>query len=244
MLTLKRICIGIVALALSPIVIVCGMILLTVVQRAVGYYPGAAGWQIGELATKEKNVKLCNNILEVPWNSFLGLSPTAAAMRMDCINEYASIAKDPSACELIPSRYRLSCVGAAENAPMPCNTEVEPYSVFWREGEIEHIEHLRECSQADASRSVLGNQCCEVAKVAFIKEQNDCSFLKSDSLIRDRCLYALAWKQKDEHYCDEIVNINAHAACIVQSKAIRQDPSICPDCAQPVESVDDLQDVQ
>ena len=165
--------------------------------------------------------------------------PTAEQIRSSCVRRYAEITHDPSACELLmPSTYGLSCVGAAENHHLPCGTS--NLTVHWQEQDIWHQAHLTVCAQNSKTRSEVGNQCCQAALVRYLKGKDDCGFAVANGPIHDRCLYNLAWKKNDESYCADIQNENAKAACIVQSKALRQNPSICPGCIPPVESVEDL----
>src|SRR3989344_762051 len=228
-----------IGLGIIPAVII-GMIILTYLQRAVGYYPGNPGWEVAEIAvSKGKGVDECKKILGVPW---IGMGPSTNEQRRNCIHEYAKLTKDPSACELLmPSQYGLSCVGGAENHQLPCNTDVKPYSVYWRDGDAERTVNIRECANQNTNRTELGNQCCQIAFVAFLKNENDCSSLKTNTAIYDRCLYALSWKLKDPTYCSGITNENARAACAVQSKALQTDPSICRDCKPAVESIEELE---
>lgn len=207
--------------------------------RLMGYYVDTSGAIVGKrIAEKGGSVQECHHILVMPWNV---LSPPTADQRRTCIHTYAGLKKDPSACELLmPSSYGMSCIGVAENSQMPCNTNVKPYSVYWRDDEKENTVHVRECITEKVGRTELGEQCCEVARVAYLMNENDCSSLKKNSIVHDRCLYSLAWKLKEPSYCNEIENENARAACNVQTKAVRDDPSFCPGCVTPLESIDQL----
>jgi hypothetical protein len=212
-----------------------------VILSLIGYHPDAIGWQLAEeLARTQGDPRECLQIIH-PLPHFL--SPSGDEQRANCIHEYAKLTKNPSACELLmPSRYGLSCVGGAENSQLPCNTDVKPYSVYWRDGEVEQTVNVRECIKQDANRSELGNLCCQVAQVAFMKDQNDCASVKNNTAVHDRCLYALAWKLRDPTYCSYISNENAHKACEVQTKALAKDPSICTGCTPPVESAEELRE--
>lgn len=211
-----------------------------ILQRSLGYFPGAPGWKVAEIAAQKHDVELCNRIIDLPWGIF-SMGPTSDESSMLCIHEYAKLTKDPSACELLmPSSYGLSCVGAAENSQMPCNTNVKPYSVYWRDGEKENLVDVRECATSKVQRTELGTQCCQVARIAYMKDENDCSPLQKNPIVYDRCLYSLAWKLKEPSYCSGIGNRNAKAACTVQSKAIKDDPNFCPGCVTPLESIDDV----
>ena len=168
------------------------------------------------------------------------MSPTQAEQQALCVFEYAKFTKDPSACELLmPSSYGLYCIGAAEES-LPCDVTSVKYSVYWRDGDIEHTEGVKSCMQPNKNRSPLGNQCCLVAQVTWLKDKNDCSTLKNNIPVYDHCLYALAWKSKDPSYCEQMTSANPRAACFVQTKALQQDPSICTGCTPAVDSVDQL----
>lgn len=205
----------------------------------LGYYPNGVGWDVAQkIMEKKGEVTDCRKIIHLIAQPF---SPTEGEQRSNCIHEYAKLTKDPSACELLmPSSYGISCVGGAEES-LPCDVESIPYSVYWRDGDIEHTEHLRSCMTSDTSRSTLGNACCEVAKVAFLKDHNDCTPLKSNQPAYDHCLYSLAWKLHDPSYCSDISKDNPRTACEVLTKALQKDPSICRGCRQAVGSVEELE---
>ena len=218
-----------------PIVILLFALISIFSLLIVGYDVSSPGWKVGEKAFEARNVKLCKRIINL---SIFG--PSTAMKRAQCIRTYAELAKDPSACELLmPSSYGLSCVGVAE-VSLPCDVTSVPYSVYWRDGSVEHTEGLRSCLQLKNNRSELGNQCCKVAKVAMLINENDCTSLKNNTPIYDHCLYALAWKQKNPSYCNEITNENAKAACEVQTKALQKNPSICSGCQAPIGNIDQL----
>ena len=209
---------------------------IPLVLSLIGYKVDASGGILGRKAAQENNVDMCNHI--IVYRSIFG--PPSAQRRADCVRVYAERRKDPSACELLmPSSYGLSCVGAAE-LHLPCDVTSIPYSVYWKDGDSEQTVHLKNCLQPNLRRSALGNQCCEVAKVAFLKNENDCSGVKDNTPIYDHCLYSLAWKERDPAYCSGIVNENAHAACDIQTRALQKDPSICTGCIPPI----DLTEVQ
>lgn len=228
-------------LCLLCIVVACvGLLLWKPVFGWHRPYINWTPWDLAEyLTTHDRPVSECLDLL---WLEIM--APSQAETRAHCIHEYAKLTKDPSACELLmPSSYGLSCVGGAEES-LPCDVESIPYSVYWRDGDIEHTEHLRSCMTSDTSRSTLGNACCEVAKVAFLKDHNDCTPLKSNQLVYDHCLYSLAWKLHDPSYCSGISKGNPRTACQVLTKALQKDPSICKGCTPAVESVEDLKNLK
>lgn len=194
-------------------------------------------WDLAEYLVKYQ--RPASECFDLIW--FGIMSPTQAEQRALCVYEYAKMKKDPSACELImPSSYGLSCVGGAENHSLPCNTEIAPYSVYWRDDAVEHTVQIRECIKSDPHRTALGNQCCAIAKVAFLNNHDDCSILKNTPITYDRCKYALAWKLRNPHFCTDISDANARTACKVQTAAFQKDPSICYECTPPI----DLNDIE
>lgn len=227
----KRIC-----MLLAGIVLI--FLLIPFVLMLLGYRINGSATDIAKEAAKKNNVQVCSKIFNY---GILPLGPTSGESRRTCIHTYASLTKDPSACELLmPSSYGLSCVGASE-IHLPCDVTSVPYSVYWRDGAREQTEHIKSCLLPNPQRSELGNQCCTVAKVAFLKKENDCSGVKDNTPIYDHCLYSLAWKQRDPTYCLGIENENARSACEVQTKAMQNNPTICRDCQTPIEKIEDLQ---
>jgi hypothetical protein len=212
--------------------IVAAMIVLVMLQRLLGYYPGLPGWEVAEIAAARKDVSLCKKILDVPWNFVLGFGPSSREMRADCIHDYAKLTKDPSVCELLmPSSYGLSCVGTAlgnfESCPLGNN----------RETEIDgNIVSLKKC--IDGNAGVRDSDCCKVAKARFLTGFDDCNI--STPGIRDECNYELSFKNNDPGTCASISGAKVKSACEIAAGALQKDPSICVGCIKPVNSVDEL----
>jgi len=204
-----------------------------------GFHRPYMNWGIRDLAEHLVKNKLApERCFDLVWYE-IGMQ--AGDAKAECVYRYAELTKDPSACELLmPSSYGLSCVGGAEEH-LPCDVTSIQYSVYWKDGDKENTESIKSCLLSNEKRTTLGNACCEVAKVAFLKENNDCSVLKNNRPVYDHCLYALAWKNKDPDICSDMTEGNPKAACIVQSTALKQDPSICQGCTQPLESIEDLE---
>jgi hypothetical protein len=231
---MKSLCIAtkgkIVALGIVIVAVLC--------LKAFGWHRPYINWLPWDLAQylveKGRPASECFDLI---WFSIL--SPTQAEQRALCVYEYAKRKKDPSACELLmPSSYGLYCVGGAEDFYLPC--ESEKYTVHWNEDHVPHEATLQECETSEIGMSVLGRQCCVVGRTRYILSENDCSPVRENTPIYDRCLYGLAWKNKDPQLCNEITNSNAKAACTVQSAALQKDPSICTSCTPPLNSVDQL----
>ncbi len=166
-------------------------------------------------------------------NTGIGLGPPSSTVKNLCVFKVAESTKDPSVCELLmPSRYGLSCVGAATEDD-PCF--IRPNRSVGGNG----IKvGLKECVQG--SKAIRENACCIVAKVALLKNENDCSSLKGQTIFSDQCYNELAFKNHDASSCEKISNPTIKTGCIINAEALKQDPSICSGCTQAVESIEDL----
>jgi hypothetical protein len=210
---------------------------IPVVQKLLGYYPGLPGWEMAQIAVKKQNVKLCERITALPWAIFV-LGPPTAERRISCVHRYATLAKDPSACELLmPSSYGLSCVGGAIDSP-ECGFN-QGYEVQWNEGNPVLKSSLKDC-QKNIQRSETGEACCFIAKIGFVKDENDCSPLKNQERFYNECLDRLSFKNHDPTICEGITDKNLKVACIVRAKAMKQDPSICTGCTPLLETLEDI----
>lgn len=224
-------------IVLAAIAVIPMLMLVNFVFHVLGYSTAYSEYEATELAEKfVEEGRSVHDCLKI--KTFFPTYPSLGSFRATCIREYAKITKDPSVCELLmPSSYGLYCVGAAEES-LPCDVESTAYSVYWRDGNMEHTEDIRSCMNPNKNRSQLGNQCCLVAQVAWLIDKNDCSALKSNIPVYDHCLYALAWKLKDPHHCNGMTSENPRSACLVQTKALQKDPSMCSGCTSPIESLE------
>ncbi len=155
-------------------------------------------------------------------------SPSTSTQENLCIYTYAELTKDPSACELLmPSRYGLDCVGVAMDFRRPCALGND------RSVSGNGIDAtLQEC--VTGPDSLKNNSCCLVSKARFITTFNDCSGVTGSQDMKDECQYNLAFKNHDSSYCASIAHENLRAACEVESKALKENPSICDGCVAPV----------
>jgi len=206
--------------------------------RSHGWNRPYISWEIRELASylAEHNLSP-RGCLDLVWFE-IGLSQTEA--RAECVYHYAKLTKDPSACELLmPSSYGLSCVGAASESPI-CGIN-SGFEVQWHEGEDDEVQRssLKDC-QKKGGRTKKGDQCCVIASVSGIRSFNDCSALANDIPLLDTCLKQLAFKNHDPASCETIQDVRIKAGCIVNAKALRQDPSICSKCTQPLNDLSEL----
>lgn len=217
----------------SPIILPLGYALgAYVILSLIGYHPNAIGWQLAEeLAQTNGDPRECLQIIH-PLPHFL--SPSGGEQRANCIYEYAKLIKDPSACELLmPSRYGLSCVGAAMNFERPCALGND------RSVSGNGIDAtLEECVSGPAN--IRNNACCIAAKARFITSFNDCSSISGSQDILDECHYNVAFKNHETLSCASIIHENLRAACEVQTKALAKDPSICSGCVLPIDNINNL----
>lgn len=187
----------------------------------------AAEW----LVNTKRDPELCR---KMPGNMWFGSQ--AGEQQAECIFWYASLTKNPSACELImPSSYGLSCIGAATSTPDLCGMN-EGY-VAWNDGRATY----ESCQKDDATRSIPGNQCCLIARVAFVRPENDCSALQTNIPMHDECLDSLAFKNGNSAQCNGISDANLKAGCLVKAKGMQENPQICKGCKAQVEKLSDLQ---
>ena len=128
---------------------------------------------------------------------------------------------------LMPSSYGLSCVGAA--------MDDDPCFVGHKNVRGSGIDvTINECM------NIRSNACCIIAINASVKKENNCSALQQKKEFYDNCLYLVAFKNHDPSYCENISDPNIKSGCLISTKALQQDPTICTGCAEPVESIEDL----
>ncbi len=218
--------------ALRMVTIIIGavvgtLILIPLCMTLLGYRVDANPWALGEKAAKEKDVSLCATIINY------GLfGPPSSEARRSCIHAYAEHSKDPSVCRmLMPSEYGMSCTGYASTVNSPCSLESD------RGVRGNGIEvSLRECVYG--KNQIVQNSCCVISRVAWIKDQNDCSTLKDQPEFYDQCLDALAFKKRDPSYCRSINHPNLREVCEIDKEAMQKDPTLCKDCFKTVDSVE------
>ncbi len=199
-----------------------------------GYHLGETGKSLGEKLVQENlPVTECEKYRN---GTFALFTPSEGDHIATCIRTYAELRKDPSACELLmPSSYGLSCVGAAETEADNCMMNNE--YVRSDDGDVSYTD----CRADDARRTRLQNQCCLIARVSFVKSENDCSSLSGYPTLYEECLQSLAFKNGDPTKCNEIENLNRKAACLVNAQAIQDDPSICKGCKPRVQTLNRFQ---
>lgn len=232
MSTSKKIIIGVLLLLSSPIL---AIILWIGIGITHGFGLRIAGYEVDadpkalaeEIFLHKDSVNRCKNIA----HALPTMGPSADDDKMRCVLEYATIAKDPSACELLmPSSYGLSCVGAAMSEYIrPCALGLDR-SVTWSNG-----------GRASLSECVNGNdhECCTVTQARFVVGFDTCNGIE-DGEIKDQCRRDLAFKKADPQFCEDISNALVKSACEVESTALQKDLSICSGCTPPIESLEDL----
>jgi len=184
--------------------------------RLFGFYVDEPGWYVAKIAVENsKPISVCQQIITTPWNF---LSPTTDDQRALCIFDYARLASDPSACELLmPSEYGLSCIGAAETRERTCTIAFNRI-VEW--GSYLNGTHqsatIDECRNGSIT-SDIGKKCCIVSKIANLRDFNDCSSLSGEKNVYEDCLSELALKLGNPAICDPIEG-QSKTACILRAK--------------------------
>lgn len=201
-------------------------------------YINWAPWDLAEhLAEHGRSPRECLDLIY-----FEIMSPSEAEQQALCVYEYAKLTKDPSACELLmPSSYGLDCVGAAITARKMCTLNEETVS-WWENEEKEIVGRVsfESCKRGDSSGTVKRNQCCLIARVTRVRGLNDCSSLTENEVLHDECLSGLAFKNRAPETCLEIHDKNLQSACLVRTKAMKENPSICKGCREPLNNLSEL----
>lgn len=207
--------------------IIVGMLLSPVVLYLIY---GASLWLLGyELThTPEKLVEKLIRERRPAKDCFLfrtldiGPRPSTYQLQRSCIYTYAKLTQDPAACELLmPSEYGMSCLGAATEGPT-CWRNYDK-SIRWDNHGGE--SSLKDCQKKDSRRPEIGNMCCHIASVTFLKNVNDCSPVASKPEMLDECFDALAYKKLDPNVCTSIRNENLRIACSIRVSALANGPA-------------------
>ncbi|MBU1956904.1 hypothetical protein KJ680_00700 [bacterium] len=103
--------------------IVLLLILVPLFMILVGYKVNNDSGEVAEIAAREGNIELCDKII-----NYGIFGPPSDESRMHCVYRYASLTKDPSACDLLmPSSYGWSCLGAARKKGEICSINYNKY---------------------------------------------------------------------------------------------------------------------
>ncbi len=151
-------------------------------QRALGYFPGGHFPTIAKKAAAEHNVELCRRIVGLPWPTIGG--PSTMDARISCIHEYAALAQDPTACELLlPSEYGLSCIGESMSR------------IYIDNPDVEHVK-FADCAQVKGES--LTQDRCGYLKAHYSRSTKDCEPIQND-VIRKACFMKFeAWEKYPE----------------------------------------------
>ena len=216
------------------LLIVGGIVLF----RALGYSTANGMYDAEELAKQfaeeGRGAEACLKI-----KTFFPTYPPLAVLQAGCIHEYASLTKDPAACELLmPSSYGISCLGGAMNF-LPCKIYSKE-EIRWSDGNSGFQTTLQECVNSVDSPLDKRGQCCLISINTYVRSMNDCFPLLSDKEMFDQCQYEVSVKNHDASTCSPIFNENIRSACTVEATALEKDPSICTKCRPAVENIEDL----
>jgi hypothetical protein len=222
---------AIVGLLLLP----CVPLFVYLGEKFLGYYPGDVGWRVAPIAASRKDASLCKRIISPPWIQFFG--PTTAEQRLDCINQYASITKDPRVCELLLP-YALGCVaGAIESVPCLFTDE---FTIVWQDDGLRREVAFQECLKDDPDRSRIGKLCCRASAAKFLLATNNCNSVQEDNHVHDQCQLELALKTLSPEQCSAVVSPNLRASCEIMARAFRDEPRLRLDLIRPLDSVESL----
>lgn len=209
--------VGVAALILlSPIIVIILWIAFAIVHgttlRVLGYEVDKDPIELAqEIYDSEDSVKRCRNLRQaVPT-----MGPTNDAKIMRCVFEYASIAKDPLACEgLMPSDYGWNCLGAAEVA-QPCIFNfISPKKVQGNGIDVP----MDTCTNKNSS--AWQNECCVIAREVHLGGNNSCDSLELPASFKDQCFYESAIRNIDFEVCSSISNENIRNGCEVGVRAL------------------------
>lgn len=171
-------------------------------------YVNWAPWELAEYLVKnQRPVAECNDLLYLEI-----MAPSQAEQRALCVHEYAKIAKDPSACELLmPSSYGLSCVGGAQDFD-PCVMLADSGKSVGGKGiETTYDRCL------NGSQTTQNHVCCRMAKVLYGQEKECTSFPTGE--LSDQCHHILGVKNKEINECAKIANPRNRTGCEVIVRA-------------------------
>ncbi|MBU0766191.1 hypothetical protein KKF55_00160 [Patescibacteria group bacterium] len=197
------------SIIVAPIVLIIAYSLSAyVVLLIIGYHPDAIGKELAQkLVQNGDDVKECMQIIH-PLPHLL--SPSDGEQRSNCVYEYASLTKDPTACELLlPSDYGWSCLGTISG-------KLFAGRLCTRSGALDHIKvycnrdsegeltidrpQIEDCSQYQ--REDL-QEWCYGARTELLNGVHDCSHIKRD-VVYDYCEYSYALKERNPQFCSSI----------------------------------------
>jgi hypothetical protein len=180
-----------------------------------GYEQGLPPWKLAEkLVQEHRPAKDCY----LYRTTDLGPRPSTYEQQMSCIHEYAKLAKDPSACELLlPGEYGLSClstVGGELFLPRPCvKADGTTWVICDGEGsevyvKIDHPSHdnCRKYSRRDV------REWCFKERTLRLPNVNDCENITFPST-RALCETRYAFKLKDPKLCDNVKDAGREKYC-------------------------------
>ena len=160
-----------------------------------------------KLVAKGRSVDDCLKI-----KTFFPTYPPRSQIISSCIHEYASLTKDPTACELLlPSDYGWSCLGAAREP----NSRICWFD-FGRNATQVGEYVMPECG----GREDVKDRCCSMARSLFVEQSTSCDQFSDMDILHDQCLQELAQRERDINVCSEIVSDHVRVTCEIQVRAI------------------------
>jgi hypothetical protein len=214
--SINSIIIGTVLVILSPVIaVVIRMSFLLLAGYDVDKDPKDLAQEIFE---EGGSVTRC---MHLQW-SLPGMGPTLEQQRHRCVLEYADIAKDPSACELLmPSSYGWSCLGVSQISADSCSIDFKK-TVSWPIDALNNkweTESFSKCLHSDTGNTTR-DSCCYLLRLTSDPAISDCSRFNNDENFMNLCLSQLALKEGNEILCKEITDRNKRAICVMQARYV------------------------
>lgn len=174
-------------------------------------YVNWAAWDLAQyLVDHGRDPRECLDLISIQI-----MAPQQGEQRALCVFEYAKIAKDSLACELLmPSNYGWNCLAAAE--------QIEDrlcWFDFTKSTENNSAGRMPECGgrqNSDASR------CCDMARNLYVEKIDSCEPYADSEKFHDQCQELLALEKENIGLCDAIINDRIRSNCTVSVRAITQ----------------------
>lgn len=222
-MNLRNILWPVVLVALLPVIALILWIAFAIVHgtalRLLGYEVDVDPKTLAhEIYKSGDSVQRCRNLRQaVPT-----MGPSLEDKIMRCVFEYASIAKDPLACEgLMPSSYGWSCLSGAQATPDACSVDYEK-EVSWivNGSPLEWKTVSKEGCSANPTSDERQDSCCYILDLSSNPNINDCSRFEGKTDFMNLCLSQLAVKTGNESLCSDITDSNKKDICIVQARYV------------------------
>lgn len=213
-------------------IFICIILIIPIGMTLLGYRVNASASDVAALAAKSGNVALCKTIMH-----YGILGPPTDDWRNTCIYEYAKLAKDASACELLlPSEYGMSCISAAVNFPQQECISTRPNELvcYTSEKGIQSIYSVPQIENCLAYKKYNNHQVihwCYGERARKFGSLEACLSDAAKGIEKDDCYYQRAMKVDDLRLdlCNKIqTNDLMRKDCLATVAAWLKYPSLRP----------------